>query len=60
MFVPGATDINNVGGTIDARDLMVLEAGRDLHVASTTRHDAGNHLASTHVDRIAGLYLARM
>ncbi len=50
-------DINNVGGTIDARDLMVLEAGRDLHVASTTRHDAGNHLASTHVDRIAGLYL---
>ncbi|AVQ83997.1 two-partner secretion domain-containing protein [Variovorax sp. PMC12] len=47
------TDLNNVGGTIDARDSLKIEAGRDINIRSTARADGINRYA----DRIAGLYV---
>lgn len=50
-----AVDINNVGGTIDARDKLVLDAGRDITVRTTTESgSAGN----VNIDRVAGLYVS--
>jgi filamentous hemagglutinin len=46
-------DINNLGGTIDAKDKLTLDAGRDIHVRTTT----GTALGNTGIDRIAGLYV---
>ncbi|WP_431132256.1 filamentous hemagglutinin N-terminal domain-containing protein [Variovorax paradoxus] len=47
-------DINNIGGTIDARDKLSLEAGRDINVRTTT---ASGGMGNTNVDRVAGLYV---
>ncbi|HZU93176.1 MAG TPA: hemagglutinin repeat-containing protein, partial [Microbacterium sp.] len=47
-------DINNIGGTIDARDKLSLEAGRDINVRTTT---GTGLLGNTGIDRVAGLYV---
>ena len=47
------TDLNNIGGTIDARDSLKIDAGRDINIRSTTQTNGFN----TNVDRIAGLYV---
>ncbi|WP_432726181.1 filamentous hemagglutinin N-terminal domain-containing protein [Variovorax sp. W6] len=47
-------DINNLGGVIDARDKLTLEAGRDINVRTTT---ASGPLGNTGIDRVAGLYV---
>ncbi|WP_454909647.1 hemagglutinin repeat-containing protein [Variovorax gossypii] len=47
------TDLNNIGGTIDARDSLKIDAGRDINVRSTTQTNGFN----TNVDRVAGLYV---
>ena len=47
-------DINNIGGTIEARDKLILEAGRDINVRTTT---ASGGMGNTNVDRVAGLYV---
>jgi len=63
------TDINNLGGTIDAQDTLGLNAGRDINIASTTKSNrlqydaaAGNKtihvdVSRTNIDRVAGLYV---
>jgi len=48
-------DINNVGGTIDARDRLNLEAGRSIDVRTTVGEGA---LGNTRIDRVAGLYVS--
>lgn len=59
----GRTDIDNIGGTLDARSRLVLDAGRDLNVASTTHSDARqagrSDFSRTNLDRVAGLYVTR-
>lgn len=56
------TDLDNLGGTIDAGKRLAARTDRDLNVRSTTRSDethAGNsHIARTAVDRVAGLYVS--
>ncbi|KQU90987.1 hypothetical protein ASC78_18525 [Variovorax sp. Root318D1] len=47
-------DINNIGGTIDARDKLSLDAGRDINVRTTT---ASGGMGNTNIDRVAGLYV---
>lgn len=47
-------DINNLGGTIDARDKLTLDAGRDINVRTTT---GTGLLGNTGIDRVAGLYV---
>ncbi|MFM0291260.1 two-partner secretion domain-containing protein [Paraburkholderia megapolitana] len=55
------TDIDTIGGTLDASSAMILKAGRDLNVTSTTRSDvrqAGlSDFSRTNMDRVAGLYV---
>ncbi|NOU40466.1 MAG: filamentous hemagglutinin N-terminal domain-containing protein [Methylotenera sp.] len=54
-------DINNIGGTISAQDVLVLDAGRDINVKSTTQsasNQAGqSSFTRTNLDRVAGLYV---
>ncbi|OZI39063.1 hypothetical protein CEG14_05905 [Bordetella genomosp. 1] len=57
------TDIDNIGGTMKADSALLLHAGRDLEVRSTTRSDARraglSDFSRTHLDRVAGLYVSR-
>lgn len=54
-------DITLEGGRMQAQDLLSLRAGRDLRVASTTRHAqtraGANRFSRTDIDRVAGLYV---
>ena len=49
MDLKAITDVNNIGGTIDARDSLKIEAGRDINVRTTTQTNGFN----TNVDRVA-------
>ena len=53
------TDLNNIGGTIDARRQPVdLKAGRDINIrTTTTTHQVGLN-SDTRIDRVAGLYVS--
>ncbi|WP_431274444.1 filamentous hemagglutinin N-terminal domain-containing protein [Variovorax ureilyticus] len=57
VALKAATDINNIGGTIDARDSLSLNAGRDINVRTTTQSHDGGANSSTNIDRVAGLYV---
>lgn len=48
------TDLNLIGGTVDAREAALLTAGRDLNIRTTTQSTPG----STAVDRVAGVYVS--
>jgi filamentous hemagglutinin len=54
-----AQDINNLGGQIQAEDALVLNAGNDITMASTTRSDSNAQGSHTNIDRVAGLYVRR-
>ncbi|HUD31948.1 MAG TPA: S-layer family protein, partial [Variovorax sp.] len=51
------SDLDNLGGTIDAGNAVVLKAGRDIRIASTSQTAAGAQSASTQLDRLAGVYV---
>uniref|UniRef100_UPI002609F6B2 two-partner secretion domain-containing protein n=1 Tax=Halomonas sp. TaxID=1486246 RepID=UPI002609F6B2 len=55
------TDIDNIGGVIDAERLLDVSAGRDIHIDSTTSSGVNRVGASdfshTMIDRLAGLYV---
>ncbi|WP_399686520.1 hemagglutinin repeat-containing protein, partial [Xenophilus sp.] len=53
--IQAQVDINNLGGTIDARDKLSLTAGRDVNVRTTTGAGA---LGNVGIDRVAGLYVS--
>ena len=50
-------DLDNIGGALDAGSTLLLNAGRDLNILSTTRGDAKRAGASdfsrTNIDRVA-------
>ncbi|WNX61066.1 hemagglutinin repeat-containing protein [Acinetobacter baumannii] len=54
-------DLNNIGGSIQAKDAMAMNVGGNLNVTSTTRTtdtQVGGFSASTNgLDRVAGLYV---
>ncbi|BEP53035.1 hypothetical protein GmRootV118_02790 [Variovorax sp. V118] len=61
------TDLNNIGGTIDAASQLKVEAGRDINVRTTTSSSglaldltpgAVSLRGATIVDRVAGLYVS--
>ncbi|MCW8125936.1 hemagglutinin repeat-containing protein [Microbulbifer halophilus] len=57
------TDLDNIGGTIDAENGLAVSAGRDITIATTTRSDnnrAGlSDYSRTNIDRVAGLYVSK-
>lgn len=60
--VSAAQDIRNIGGAIGAQDALVLDAGRDLLVQTTTAQGRGQAGAGTYssqgIDRVAALYVS--
>jgi filamentous hemagglutinin len=61
------TDLNNIGGTIDAASQLKIEAGRDINVRTTTSSSgltldmspgAVSLRGATVIDRVAGLYVS--
>ena len=51
------TDLDNIGGVIDAAKRLSITADRDLNIASTTSTSTYDQGRNTSLDRIAGLYL---
>jgi len=55
-------DINNIGGTLSAQDTLLLNAGNDIRVETTTRHSQSisdnNTFTRTTIERVAGLYVS--
>jgi len=49
-------DITNLGGRMEAMQVLELSAGRDIRVASTTRSSTSEQGSQTQRDRLAGLY----
>ncbi len=60
--VSAVQDIRNVGGTVSAGDALLLDAGRDLAVQSTTAQGSGaagvGQYASQVLERVAALYVS--
>ena len=52
------TDLNNLGGLLQGGDSLMLSAGRDINVASTTHTSQSGQGERTNVDRVAGLYVS--
>lgn len=57
-----ASDINVIGGQVDAREALVAQAGRDLNVRSSVTSSSGDNGESSYrhstIDRVAGLYVS--
>ncbi|MEJ8855568.1 hemagglutinin repeat-containing protein, partial [Variovorax robiniae] len=51
-------DLNIIGGSIDARQKMTLDAGRDINIETTTRSNAAGGGSATTVDQVVGLYVS--
>jgi len=55
-------DINNVGGQVVTHDAMLLEAGNDINLQSTTQsskqREGASSFSRTNIDRVAGLYVS--
>ena len=53
-------DINNIGGVIVADTNLLMQAGRDINVASTTQSSAGSNgaysFSQSGIDRVASVY----
>lgn len=61
-LLTAANDINNIGGQIIAKDALILDAGNNITLASTTQSSSNSQGASnfnrTNLDRVAGLYVS--
>ncbi|WP_230516581.1 MULTISPECIES: hemagglutinin repeat-containing protein [unclassified Janthinobacterium] len=61
VSVAAKNDLNNVTGTISANSTLLVSAGRDINIKSTTATTSSQYnytnSSSTAVDRVAGLYV---
>ncbi len=57
--VNAAADIDGTGGQLRAGKALLLTAGKDITVASTTRSQSAAQGSRTNVERVAGLYVSR-
>jgi filamentous hemagglutinin len=57
--VHSAQDINVIGGSINADSALVINAGNDIHLASTTASTITAQGSRSARDRVAGLYVSR-
>ena len=55
-------DVNNIGGTVSATEALIVQAGRDLNVQTTTTQGSGaagaGRYISEQLNRVAGLYVS--
>lgn len=61
VSVRATNDLDNIGGRIEASRSLMVTAGRDLNVVTTTVSGSGQsatgQFAATQLDRLAGLYV---
>ena len=50
-------DLNNIGGSIEARNAAVLTAGHDVNIHTTTSSQTGAQGSRTAIDRVTGVYV---
>lgn len=55
--ISATQDINNIGGTLSAENALILQAGNNINSQSTTASSQNTQGSSTHLDRIAGIYI---
>jgi filamentous hemagglutinin len=57
LAIHALNDINNVGGTIDAANTLLLQAGRDINNVTTTTTNTNAQGSVTNLNRVAGIYI---
>lgn len=57
LYIHSATDIDNVGGTLSANNSLVLDADRNINVASTVVNGQNINGHFTEVGNVGGVYL---
>lgn len=60
VAVAAKVDLNNIGGAISANSELIVSAGRDINIETTTNtatSKAGGSFSRTGIDRVAGLYV---
>ena len=57
LILDAQNDINNVGGTLIAKDEMSLTAGRDINFTTTTKSNSNAQGTITNIDQVAGAYV---
>ena len=50
-------DINNLSGTIDAKQKLFLDAGENINIVTETNTTQNNQGSNTHLNRQAGVYI---
>ena len=55
--ISATQDINNIGGNLSAEQALWLKAGNNINSQSTTAGSQNTQGSSTHLDRIAGIYI---
>ena len=55
--ISATQDINNIGGTLSAKNALILQTGNNINSQSTTASSQNTQSSSTHLDRIAGIYI---
>ncbi|WP_338809295.1 hemagglutinin repeat-containing protein [Neisseria leonii] len=55
--VSAVQDINNIGGTLSARDTLLLQAGGNINSRSTTARSQNAQGSSTYLERVTGIYI---
>lgn len=55
--IAARNDLDNIGGSIEARNAAVLTAGHDINIRSTTSTQTSAQGSRTNLDRVAGVYV---
>ena len=57
IAIEALENINNVDGTIDAANTLLLQAGRDINNVTTTTTNTNAQGSVTNLNRVAGIYI---
>lgn len=58
LVVQARENLNNIGGTLGAVDLLSVNAGKDVRIASTTQDSANAQGSRTGLSRVASLFVS--
>lgn len=58
LVVQARENLNNIGGTLGAVDLLSVNAGKDVRIASTTQDSANAQGSRTDLSRVASLFVS--
>lgn len=58
LVVQARENLNNIGGSMGAADLLSVNAGKDIRIASTTQDSANAQGSRTDLSRVASLFVS--